>query len=194
MVYDLVKLTISTLLRLISDVASALTRLDERIARSPVGEGFVERSHFADAYVSLWIDGEVVNLEDLVLHDATKDIRTPTHELTIARDVLRTRPRLVAQPPDWALSTEGLRSLRQARAWSGQALPAASLDDDTSVVVDDDALPDITNGAVEGNEEEDACALSKEFASIDALIARSEAALEQARALGPAKSAPEKIR
>lgn len=80
------------LLRPISDAASALSRLDERIARSPVGEGFVELSHFTDACASLWIDGELVHLEDLVLHDATNDIRTPTHELTIARDVLKTPP------------------------------------------------------------------------------------------------------
>ncbi len=66
MVYDLSKLPLSSLLRPISDAASALSRLDERIARSPVGEGFVERSQFTDACASLWIDGELVHLEDLV--------------------------------------------------------------------------------------------------------------------------------
>ncbi|AYM60596.1 hypothetical protein At1D132_45890 (plasmid) [Agrobacterium fabrum] len=76
------------------DAASSLSRLDEQIARSLVGEGFVERSHFVDACASLWMDGELVHLEELVLHDATRDIRTPTHELTIARDVLRTRRRI----------------------------------------------------------------------------------------------------
>nr|WP_178111543.1 RHE_PE00001 family protein [Rhizobium skierniewicense] len=184
MVYDLTKLPISTLLRPISDAASALSRLDERIARSPVGEGFVERSHFTDACASLWIDGELVHLEDLVLHDATKDIRAPTHELTISREVLRTRRRLVTQPPGWALSTEGLRSLRQARAWPGQALPAASLGDDTPVVADDDALPDIANGTEEGNEDEGVSTLSEEFAAIDVLLARSDAAIEQAKRPG----------
>ncbi len=184
MPYDLAKLPISTLLRPTSDAASALTRLDERIARSPVGEGFVERSHFTDACASLWIDGELVHLEDLVLHDATRDIRTPTHELTIARDVLRTRRRLVAQPSGWALSTEGLRSLRQDRSWPGQALPAASWGDDRSVVADGDALPDIANGAGEGNEDEDASTLDDEFAAIDALLARSDAAIEQAKRPG----------
>lgn len=89
-----------------------LAGLDERMARSPVGSGWTERSHFADACASLWIDGELVHLEDLVLHDATKDIRTPTHELTIARDVLKTRRRIAAQPLGWALSPDGLRSLR----------------------------------------------------------------------------------
>ncbi|GAA2879635.1 hypothetical protein GGQ99_004008 [Aminobacter niigataensis] len=60
----------------------ALVRLDERIARSPVAKGFVERSHFADAASSLWLDGELVHVEDLVLHDAHMDRRAPTHEMT----------------------------------------------------------------------------------------------------------------
>lgn len=60
-----------------------------------------ERTHFVDACASLWIDGELVHLEDLVLYDDTRDIRTPTHELTIARDVLRTRRRIAGQPSGW---------------------------------------------------------------------------------------------
>ncbi|XUY30024.1 RHE_PE00001 family protein (plasmid) [Agrobacterium sp. rho-8.1] len=164
-------------------MASTLSRLDERIVRSPAGEGFIERSHFTDACASLWIGGELVHIEDLVLHDATKDIRTPTHELTIARDVLRTRRRIVAQPAGWALSTEGLRNLRQARAWPGQALPAASLDNRTSVAAGGDAVPDTGNGAGEGTDDE-AGALAEEFAAIDALLARSDAAIENAKRPG----------
>ncbi|KQO79551.1 hypothetical protein ASF29_23015 [Rhizobium sp. Leaf262] len=164
---------------------SALSRLDERIARSQVGEGFVERSHFTDACATLWIDGELVHLEDLVLHDATKDIRTPTHELTIARDVLRTRRRIVAQPSGWALSPAGLRSLR-GHDVAGVA-PAVSLSDETSVIVDDEAAPNTANGAGEANEDDGASTLAEEFAAIDALLARSDAAIEQAKR--PSKSA-----
>ena len=94
--YDLSKLPLQTLLRPVSDAGIAIARLDERIAHSPVGEGWIERMHFADACASLWIDGELVHLEDHVLHNATKDVRTPTHELTIARDVLKTRRRIAA--------------------------------------------------------------------------------------------------
>jgi hypothetical protein len=176
MVYDLAKLPISALLRPISDAASALSRLDERIARSAVGEGFVERSHFTDACASLWIDGELVHLEDLVLHDATKDIRTPTHELTIARDVLRTRRRIVVQPPGWPMSTNGLRSLRGHDVVAGAPTFVGR---DTSVIVDDDAQPDIANGAGEANDN-DAAAMDGEFAAIDALLARSDAAIKDA--------------
>jgi len=70
----------------------ALARLDEGIACSPVGHGRVERQIFGDASASLWFDSELVHLEDLVLHDATRDIRTPhprTHRC----------PRRVAHPP-----------------------------------------------------------------------------------------------
>lgn len=113
------------LLRPVSDAGVALARLDERVARSPVGSGWIERSHFADACASLGIDGELAHLEDLVLHDAGQDIRTPTHALTIARDVLRSRRRIVSQPAGWALSQDGIRSFRGIGAASGMAvLPA----------------------------------------------------------------------
>lgn len=159
--YDLAKLPIQSLLKPVSDACIALARLDERVARSPVGEGWIERMHFVDACASLWIDGELVHLEDLVLHDATKDVRTPTHELTVARDVLKARRRIAAQPSGWALSADGLRSLR------GQAWPAAS---------------DGAASAGGNNGNDDANPLDAEFAAIDAVLARSDAAIEQARA------------
>ncbi len=113
MAYDLTKIRMTALMEPAFRAGIELARLDERIARSPVGAGFLERTQFTDACASLWIDGELVHLEDLVLHDATRDIRTPTHELTIARDVLRTRRRISGQSPDWALSADGIRSLRK---------------------------------------------------------------------------------
>ena len=90
----------------------ALARLDERLAKSSVRDGWIARTHFTDACASLWLEGELVHLEDLVLHDAGMDIRSPTHELTRARAVLRTRRRIASAKPDWALSVAGLASLR----------------------------------------------------------------------------------
>ena len=128
MAYDLAKISMTALLEPAFRAGVELARLDERIARSAVGQGFLERSQFTDACASLWIDGELVHLEDLVLHDATRDIRTPTHELTIARDVLRTRRRISGQSPDWSLSADGVRALRQTSditsAAAGEAEPA----------------------------------------------------------------------
>lgn len=176
MSYDLAKLPIQTLLRPIASATSALTRLDERITRSSVGAGWIERSHFADACASLWIDGELVHLEDLVLHDGFRDIRTPTHELTIARDVLRTRRRIADQPPGWALSLEGLSKLR-GQAWS------ATEPDVDSVIAHNTVVPD--SGEAEGEAREgdadESSVLDAEFAAIDALLARSSAAIEKAK-------------
>lgn len=148
MAYELAKLPIHTLLKPVSDASSALARLDERIARSAVGGGWLERHNFTDACASLWIDGELVNLEDLVLHDATRDIRTPTHELTIARDVLRTRRRIASQKPGWPLSEEGLRGLR--RTSPGQAWPAASLGEAGAGVAKEAEADEVADGAGEG--------------------------------------------
>lgn len=90
----------------------ALARLDERLAKSPIRDGWVSRNHFTDACASLWLEGELVHLEDLVLHDAGMDIRAPTHELARARAVLRARRRIDREKPDWALSPAGLAILR----------------------------------------------------------------------------------
>ncbi len=70
---------------------------DERIARSPVAIGWNRTSASLPTPAPRWIDGELVHLEDLVLHDAGADVRAPTHELTIARDVLKTRRRIASQ-------------------------------------------------------------------------------------------------
>lgn len=178
MSYDLAKLPIQSLLKPISEAGTALARLDERIARSEVGSGFLERSHFADACASLWIDGELVHLEDLVLHDASHDIRTPTHELTIARDVLRTRRRIAAQPGGWALSPDGLRSLRRHNVVADNPAPSAGVAEFEAVAVQAEVV-----GEGEGEDCDDgASALDAELAAIDAILARSEAMLKEATA------------
>ena len=186
MSYDLVRLLIQGLLRPVSEAGVALARLDERIARSSVGEGFLERSHFLDAHASLWVDGELVHLEDLVLHDALRDIRAPTHELTIARDILKTRRRIAAHPAAWALSAPGLASLR------GQTWSAASSGGDGEGVPDGNGeVSDAPVGVGEA-EEPDMDGLGDAFAAIDAVLARSKAAIEEAKKPGRAKNASHK--
>lgn len=179
MAYELAKISMSDLMRPAFDAGIALTRLDERVARSPVGPGWIERSHFVEACASLWIDGELVHLEDLVLHDVFRDTRTPTHELTIAHDVLRTRRRIAAQSPDWALSADGVRILRRTSDISpigSEAVPP------TGVI-----RPAVTVAAKgEGDDHGDHAKdlLGVDYAAIDAVLARSDAAIEQAQKPG----------
>ncbi|AUX79273.1 RHE_PE00001 family protein [Sinorhizobium fredii] len=182
MAYDISKISMSDLMRPAFDAGVALTRLDERVVRSPVGSGWIERQNFADACASLWIDGELVHLEDLVLHDAFRDTRTPTHELTIARDVLKTRRRIGAQLPGWALSAEGIRTLRQTSDINSIGAEAA---EPVGTI-----LPPAANEAKgEGDDGDDPENLpGVDYAAIDALLARSEAAIKSATRPGRASA------
>lgn len=130
-----------------------LARLDERLAKSPIRQGWIARTHFTDAAASLWLDGELVHLDDLVLHDAGMDLRAPTHELTRAHAVLRTRRRIAEAKPDWALSAAGLAGLR-GRGGRGdrteeldEQIESADDDADTAntplVTATDDRLADV---------------------------------------------------
>ncbi|HEV2501849.1 MAG TPA: RHE_PE00001 family protein [Mesorhizobium sp.] len=144
-----------------------LARLDERLAKSAVRDGWIERQNFHDAVAALWIEGELVHIEDLVLHDAHMDVRVPTHELTRAHSFLRTRRQVVAHKPDWALSRAGLRHLtgrtgntEMQRAGEGEGTQAE------------------TATAAAREEIEPDAALAAEFAAIDAVLERSRAVLD----------------
>ena len=156
--YELDDLPLKTLVLPVCEATAALVRLDERISASSLGAGLVARLHFADAVASLWVDGELVHMEDLVLHDAAMGVRAPSHELTIAHDVLRTRRRILSRPHDWALSEAGLRVLRGGTEEDGSAPETKS------------AAPSLAS-----DDPDDV--LDAPMAEIDALLARSQALL-----------------
>jgi hypothetical protein len=162
--YDLKELHLAALLPAMTRAEDMLARLDERALRHAVGEGFRERGHFFDAVSALWVGGELVHVEDLVLHDAHMDARAPTHELTIAHAVLRARRRLWGGDPAWGLTATGISAVRGGAgdATAPRSLPLAPVAE----------LPDV--------EDEDRDILTAEFAEIDAAIARSQRALEHA--------------
>ncbi|SOC81948.1 HTH DNA binding domain-containing protein [Ensifer adhaerens] len=165
MSYDLTRIDLPALFAPVCRATEALARLDECIARSTIREGFLERQDFADAVASMWVDGELVHVEDLVLHDARRDARTPTHELTIAHSVLRSRRQIASHPADWAMSRTGLSRLRgEVHDAKGQSLarPASPTFDQSGS--DDDVASD---------------ECGDEFAEIDALLTRSSALIEE---------------
>lgn len=108
MPYEIGKLSLEALLKPISAAEDALARLDERVARSEVGQGFAERADFFEAVSNMWVAGELVHLEDLVLHDAKMDVRAPSHELVIAHRIVRARRRAMRNNPGWAISRAGI--------------------------------------------------------------------------------------
>lgn len=162
--YDIDAATLQTLLPAITGAEDALARLDERAARSAVGQGFAERSHFFDAAGALWVAGELVHVEDLVLHDAHMDSRAPSHELTIAHSVLRTRRRIETADSGWALGPTGLGVLTASTLEEeGTASEAAGL----------------ASIGREPDNEDDEAPLAAEIAELDALLARSQQLLDR---------------
>lgn len=144
----------------------SLARLDERLGHSPIRDGWVSRTHFSDACASLWLAGELVHLEDLVLHDAGMDVRRPTHELTRAHAVLRTRRRIAAADSAWATSSTGLGALCHGEEGAKREGPALH------------SPPNADNGD-EHREEEGTFhdAFVAELATVDALLDRSRRVL-----------------
>jgi len=177
MAYEIGKLPLETLIGPVGQATEALVRLDERLAHSPVCAGWIERMHFHDAVAALWLEGELVHLEDLVFRDAEMDQRVSTHELTRAHAVVRRRRRILSQRGDWALGRDGLREL----TGRGGA-PAAEGDREG------EGMPSTPDG--DGLwEEPEADRLAQEFAEIDAVLARSSRLL--AGDAVPTKLAPQ---
>lgn len=168
MSYEIGDLSLRTLMGRLARATAALARLDERLVRSPVRDGWIERSHFADAVAALWLEGELVHLEDLVLHDAHMDIRTPTHELTRAHAVLRARRQIFARAADWALGPDGLRQLT-GRGGVGAATDNRREGEGSSA---SELYPD---RLVETDEDDP---LAREFAAIDAVLDRAAKVLD----------------
>jgi hypothetical protein len=160
--YDLTTLPLATLLPAVVKAEDMLARLDERVLRHVVADGFRERGHFFDAAGALWVGGELVHVEDLVLHDARMDTRTPTHELTIAHAVLRTRRRLWNADPSWGLEAAGLAVLRGDVGEAEEAIVPRP-------------IPAETMELDEQEDEEDDFGV--DFAEIDAILARSDKVL-----------------
>lgn len=190
MVYKIEPLDLKTLFGPVTAATAALARLDERLARSPVRGGWIERQHFADAAAALWLEGELVHVEDLVLHDAHMDIRMPTHELTRAHAVLRARRQIASRKPDWAVSAEGLRALtRRGRAEvdlvdtpAGQAPTADVEGGPLSAFADtgNDRQRQVANVGKPGSTEADN--LTKALDAMDVVLERSAKIIEGQKA------------
>ena len=157
------------LARPLARAEDALARLDERLRTSPIHDGWIARTHFVDAVAALWLEGELVHIEDLVLHDAGMDIRAPTHELTRAHTVLRSRRRIADAAPGWALSPTGLEALRGRAGESDPKHPQVEYPEP-----DDDG--DETEPAFEPPHVKDG-EFAELFASVDAAIAQADRTL-----------------
>jgi hypothetical protein len=106
----------SAFARALERAEEGLARLDERLNGSPLAEGWIERGHFGEACAALYLEGELVHLEDLVLRDARMDVRAASHGTARAMAVLRARRLAERREAGWLLTGSGLDTLRGGRA------------------------------------------------------------------------------
>jgi hypothetical protein len=118
-----------------------------------------------EAVRALILDGHLVDIGDLVLHDAGMDVRSPTHEITRAAAALRARRTAMARKAPWPISYDGLAALRGIAPVKAEEpkSKAKKVNPD-----DDDSYPAFAN---------DADPLKAHFAEIDALLDRTDKVL-----------------
>lgn len=166
----------------LAQAEDSLARLDERLRASPIRAGWIERSHFSDACASLWIEGGLAHLEDLVLHDAQMDARAPTAEIVRASRALAARRRMLAAAPGWALSAEGIAALR-----GGAFLP------EEEGKAENPAERDEAEGEgawLDDGDPNSDDPLAAELAALDAALSRTTRALERKPAIDPEERDP----
>ena len=164
--YDLPVLPWETIAGRMEQITISILRFDARLEASGLAAGWQSRCDMTEAVRSLLLDGHLVDVGDLVLHDAGMDVRSPTHELTRAAAALRSRRTAMARKTPWPLSIDGLAALRGIGGGAGQGTVRSKgkgPDPD-----DDEAYPPYAN---------DADPWKAHFAEIDALLERTSKVL-----------------
>jgi hypothetical protein len=96
----------------LEQIAIAVLRFDARLEASGLAAGWQSRCDMTEAVRALILDGHLIDVGDLVLHDAGMDVCHPTHELTRAAAALKARRTAMARKAPWPLSIDGLSALR----------------------------------------------------------------------------------
>jgi hypothetical protein len=150
----------------LEQITIAVLRFDARLEGSGLAAGWQSRCDMTEAVRALILDGHLVDVGDLVLHDAGMDVRHPTHELTRADAALKSRRTAMARKGPWPLSIDGLSALRGIGGVADEASRPSKVkrpDPD-----DDEAYPLHAN---------DADPWKAHFAEIDALLDRTSKVL-----------------
>lgn len=71
----------------------AISRLDERVSRHPDREGWTKQRIFQDSCDAQWISGNLVDFQDLALHEAGAPPNMSSHSLVAARARVRIHTR-----------------------------------------------------------------------------------------------------
>jgi hypothetical protein len=164
--YDLPEIPWEKIVGRLEQVAIEIMRFDARLEASGLAAGWQSRCDMTEAVRALILDGHLVDIGDLVLHDAGMDVRSPTHEITRAATALRARRTAMAKKAPWPVSIDGLSALRGiGPVHEEKAANSKAKKPDPD---DEEAFPAFAN---------DADPWKAHFAEIDALLDRTNKVL-----------------
>jgi hypothetical protein len=150
----------------LEQITIAVLRFDARLEASGLSAGWQSRCDMTEAVRALILDGHLVDVGDLVLHDAGMDVRHPTHELTRAAAALKSRRTAMARKAPWPLSIDGLSALRGIGGVADEASRPSKV-----------KRPDPDDDEVYPLHANDADPWKAHFAEIDALLDRTSKVL-----------------
>jgi hypothetical protein len=84
----------------LAQAEDSVSRLDARAQTCAFAEGWAARVDFIEANAWGWVSGEIVDMEDLVLHDAEMDARLPDQALRATYGLVRARRRARSLGPE----------------------------------------------------------------------------------------------
>jgi hypothetical protein len=143
-----------------------ILRFDARLEALGLSAGWQSRCDMTEAVRALMLDGHLVDVGDLVLHDAGMDVRHPTHELTRAAATLKARRTAMARKAPWPVSIDGLVAMRGVGGIGAETMAASK--GKRPAPDDEDAYSAFAN---------DADPWKAHFAEIDALLDRTNKVL-----------------
>ncbi|PZR90884.1 MAG: hypothetical protein DI537_17565 [Stutzerimonas stutzeri] len=147
------------------DLAIQVCHLDARLGASGLADGWQNRADLNEATMSIQMDGALVDLGDLVLHDANMNTRAPSYELGRAAAALQAYRLARQRPAPWPLTHRGIVSLAGGVAAKVEPDERRAADDQKSRADDD--------GEQSRPKDDDVDPFAIQFAEIDALIART---------------------
>jgi hypothetical protein len=111
---------------------AAVGRADERLRGTPLAVGVIARLDVAEAVAALWLQGELIDADDLILHDRRMDARRADLPLLAAHQALIARRRLGRLPAGVPDAEATLRAIGDTGAvrdraadWDWRAAAAA---------------------------------------------------------------------
>ena len=130
------------LLPVLARAEDALSRLDERVRACSFRQGWSTRLDFLEAAAWGWNAGQVVSVEDLLLHDEAMDVRMPDQALQAAHGVIRSRRKASAAGPE-LLTPAGVAWLAGRRSQAPASPRPASPQAAMPLATDEPLLPQL---------------------------------------------------